>query len=319
MRVPSSSSGSLTTSQSGMPMDPSLASGKTSTRRVPAWWPSVLSILASTWFSTWKSRPSRRTCETPMSRSTCTGSQSGSSSGVRLLMTSRPSSSQRCRRSRIMKTRFSRVSRDHSKSWTPSRMTAAETFTKPCARSLSSQCIFVSRRCGRCSSAAMRFASFTSGIATISCSSSFCMLSSSCRWSSSSAAAFFDCRSSSSMRCWAASSALRWRSSNSRCRRSSSRPWMRACSAAAAWSLACAWARSCSSRSQSSCFRTIWALNSSSRLRSSSSACSFAWLLASSASRARRSSSSASSRLAFSSSSEGMPPICSLSSFLAAA
>mmetsp|Transcript_83315 Transcript_83315/g.221012 ORF Transcript_83315/g.221012 Transcript_83315/m.221012 type:complete len:225 (-) Transcript_83315:434-1108(-) len=222
MRVPKSSSGSSTISSSGMPAEPSLARGMTSTLSVPAWCPSVLRILASTWLSTWSNRPSKSTCETPISRSTSTGSHSGSSSGDSRSTTSRPSSSHRCRRSRIMKTRFSRVSSDHSKSWTPSFRTAAVTLTHPRLRLPRSQCILVSKRCGLCSSPAMRFASFTRGMAIINCSSSLCMLSSSCRWSSSSAAAFFDCFSSSSMRCWAACSAFRCRSSNSRCKRSTS-------------------------------------------------------------------------------------------------
>mmetsp|Transcript_102857 Transcript_102857/g.320497 ORF Transcript_102857/g.320497 Transcript_102857/m.320497 type:complete len:223 (-) Transcript_102857:14-682(-) len=221
-------------SSSGMPSEPSLARGMMSTCKVPDWCPSVLRILASTWLSTCNSRPSRRTCATPMSLSTSTGSQSGSSSGARPQATSSPSSSHLCKRSRIIKTRFSRVSSDHSKSWTSSFRTAAVTLTDPRARSLSSQCIFVSSRCGLLSSAAMRLASFTSGMATISCSSRRCMLISNCLWSSSSAAAFLDCLSRSSIRCLAASSALRCLSSNSCCKRSSSCAWVRACSAAAA-------------------------------------------------------------------------------------
>mmetsp|Transcript_33393 Transcript_33393/g.99168 ORF Transcript_33393/g.99168 Transcript_33393/m.99168 type:complete len:391 (+) Transcript_33393:765-1937(+) len=160
----------------------------------------------------------------------------------------------------------------------------------------------------------MRFASFTSGITSMSCSSSLCMLSSCCRWSSSCAWAFLAFSSSSLMRRSAASSARSCFASNSALSLCSSCAcscaWRFACSAEAACSAAaaaCSLAMSaaCFSSAHSCCFRSIWRRNSSSRCFRSASASLLAWLLASSASRTRRSSSSASLRLASSSSSLG--------------
>mmetsp|Transcript_115556 Transcript_115556/g.327467 ORF Transcript_115556/g.327467 Transcript_115556/m.327467 type:complete len:326 (+) Transcript_115556:762-1739(+) len=319
IRCPSSSCGSSTASESGIPTDPSLPSGEISTRRTPAWWPSVLNILASNSCSTCSRRPSRRICETPISRSTWMGSQRGSYSLDRPLTASSPSSSAWWRSSRSRYTLFSRVSGVHSKSWTSPSKTAAVTFTDPRAPFLlSSQCIFVSRRRFRCSSAHIRFASFTSGITNIRSSSSFCMQCSCCRWSSSSVAAFWARFSRSLIRRLFSSSACFCRSSNSRCSRSSSL----ACSATAAWSLAtvCACCSSFS-RSHSCCFSSSCLWNSSSRSCSLASASDFALALASSASRTRRSSSSAMARFSSSSCSEGplTPPWWCRSSFRAIA
>mmetsp|Transcript_8252 Transcript_8252/g.19372 ORF Transcript_8252/g.19372 Transcript_8252/m.19372 type:complete len:211 (-) Transcript_8252:2239-2871(-) len=182
MQAPRSSSGSSTTSSSGMPRDPSLAMGMISTLRVPTAWPSLLRILASTLFSTCRRTPSNSTCATPISRSTSMGSQSGSSSFGRCWIASKPSSSARWSSSRRMKTLFSNVSGFHSNKRTPFNSTAAVTFTAPLLPSaVSSQCIFVSSRCDLPSSWMIRFASLTKGMTVISCSSSLCIASSCCR------------------------------------------------------------------------------------------------------------------------------------------
>mmetsp|Transcript_54861 Transcript_54861/g.158709 ORF Transcript_54861/g.158709 Transcript_54861/m.158709 type:complete len:341 (-) Transcript_54861:1943-2965(-) len=317
-RVPSNSSGSSTTSSSGTPTVPSRPIGLISTRNVPAVCPSVLKIRASKACSTWRSTPSNNTCEQPMSRSTSTGSQRGSSSSESPSTISKPSSSQRCKSSRNKNTRFSKVSGVHSKRRTFSLCTQAITRITVRFPAVRSQCIFVSKRWGRFNSCAMRFASFTNGITNINSSSNLCIACSWCRCSSSSAAAFFAAASSSWMRRAAAASALRCLSTNSCCKRASSSACF--CLSSAAFISSADFAFACSSI-HSACRFSICALNSSSRCRRSSSASCCALSFASCASFTFRSSSSAISLLAFNSSSDAPPisPCASANSFRAMA
>mmetsp|Transcript_57487 Transcript_57487/g.147841 ORF Transcript_57487/g.147841 Transcript_57487/m.147841 type:complete len:526 (+) Transcript_57487:457-2034(+) len=288
-------------SSSGTPGSPLAPIGQSSTRRVPCGSPRSSRILASSSFSSCSFRLSSSTWAMPIIFSTCTGSHQGSSSFVSLSTTSAPSSSNFSRSSRMRKTRFSSFSGSHSYSSTPSCTTAAATLM-PLLELMPASSIFmrVSRRCGLPSSSAMRLASLTSGITTVSCSSTFCMSSCVRRCFSSSAVAFFTCDSSSSICRSASSSALRFLSSNSRCIFSISSTCSLARCAAAASPLASASAFCRSTRSISS-------RNEASRCCTSASASASARAFASSASRTCRSSSSARFLLAATSSADGPP------------